>query len=339
MTGAEPGQVVAQPPSAPDPMFIERCKKLAGRRLLGPAARLFRAQTGCLLHVAWAPCGALRWDGMPPSFCTNDCPPRVRRKSGLADGPCIEFDHGHLDRMLSSGARSHGFRCPLHIRTIARKIQAGDVLLGIAFFQTDEGRTEGGPSAGDLKRMRGLLEFIVHDTVETVMAEIGREMIGRMKEELLASRRTEENLRNALHDVVPAIDGKSAAPQGSTHGELLVSRMVDYANTLYCRPIGLAAFAGEIGMNLSYLSHLFSTTMGMPFRTYLRRLRMDRARGLLSDPLQRISDVAYAVGYTDPNRFRLDFKEHTGLPPSRWRERFVAVETGGGSNDPTGDPK
>lgn len=320
--GQRGGSIAPAVPRGEDPTFVERCKKLAGERLLGPGATLFREQTGLRLHVAWAPCGVLSWDEFSPEFCTRTCPPEVRGRPG--DARCAEFDHNHLRHLLSGPSRSRGFVCPFHVRTVACKIQAGDLLLGIAFFQSFEPPKNGAghPPAGDLQRMRHLLNFVVHDAVETVMARIGREMIDGMKEELAAMRRKEDAECAFPHGAAGEHD--STGLESRSHADLIVRRILDYANALYGRPIGLAGFADEVGMNLSYLSHLFSTTMGMPFRSYLRQLRMDRARRLLADPMQRISDIAYAVGYSDPNRFRLDFKRMTGLPPSKWRERFAS---------------
>ncbi|MCP5544551.1 MAG: helix-turn-helix transcriptional regulator [Akkermansiaceae bacterium] len=303
-----------------DAPFLERCKKLASDRLLGPAARMFRDQAGCPLHVAWTPCGALGWDGFEPVFCSETCPSEAR--SSMSGGRCAAFDHQRLLQMLTARDGSHGFLCPLDVRTIACKIVAGGRLLGIAFFQIDERHDCRSPA--EIRKMRELLKFVVHDTVETVLAEVERGMIERMRDELETSRKVERGLRSTLHRMARAIDETTADPEAHEHADLVVNRMLEYADSLYCRPIGLAGFAERTGMNLSYLSHLFSVKMGMPFRTYLRRLRLDRARHLLSDPMQRISEVAYAVGYTDPNRFRLDFKSHTGLAPTKWRERFAA---------------
>ena len=76
--------------------------------------------------------------------------------------------------------------------------------------------------------------------------------------------------------------------------------------------------------NVAHLSAMFSATIGLPFRTYLKELRLAQARALLRDPFKRISEVAYATGYQHPNRFRLDFKASTGLSPSAWREALAA---------------
>ena len=82
----------------------------------------------------------------------------------------------------------------------------------------------------------------------------------------------------------------------------------------------MAEVAVFLGLCESYCSSLFSSSVGIPFRSYLNRLRMEKAQDLLMDPRLRISDVAFAVGHQDPNSFRQAFEKYTGLSPSVWRE-------------------
>jgi two-component system response regulator YesN len=72
--------------------------------------------------------------------------------------------------------------------------------------------------------------------------------------------------------------------------------------------------------NAAYLSDLFSHAVGLPFKAYLTELRLEKAKELLVDPKYNVNEVAQAVGYAGADRFRLAFKQHTGLAPSRWRE-------------------
>lgn len=51
---------------------------------------------------------------------------------------------------------------------------------------------------------------------------------------------------------------------------------------------------------------------------YLRVLRMKKAAELLKEGTKNISEVAYAVGYDNPNYFSKRFKEHFGVPPSQY---------------------
>ena len=96
--------------------------------------------------------------------------------------------------------------------------------------------------------------------------------------------------------------------------------MIERIELDYGKPITLQHYARELGMNAAYVSALFSRAMGVPFKTYLTRLRLRKAKELLGDPAKTVSEVAYAVGYASENRFRLAFKKAIGLCPRLWRE-------------------
>ncbi|MGD7653911.1 MAG: helix-turn-helix transcriptional regulator [Verrucomicrobiales bacterium] len=303
-----------------DAAFVEHCKSLARSRLAGPAARLFKEQTGAPLRVIWSPKANLDWEDTTPAFLSDSCPDVP--VPAAPDQLCTLADHCHLLGLLKSRHCSGEFVCHAGIRTIARKITPADFLLGIAFCQIHEYPATGTPRLRtDLPKLRNLLRFVVHDAEETVLSISGRELIDRLCDELTASRNEERNLRSVIRRMAPAISGIHHPEQPRSHRELLVARMLEYAENHYGQPLGLDDLAREMRMNRSYLSHLFSTSMGIPFRSYVKQLRMDRARELLTHPQLRIADVAYRVGYTDPNRFRLDFKQHTALAPSKWRTR------------------
>lgn len=96
--------------------------------------------------------------------------------------------------------------------------------------------------------------------------------------------------------------------------------MLDYLQIHSHRPVQLGEVAAALQMNASYLSSLFSATMGMSFHHYLEELRLTRARELLRDPTRRISEVASDVGYSCPSHFWRAFKAHVGFSPRMWRD-------------------
>src|ERR1035441_7544868 len=101
--------------------------------------------------------------------------------------------------------------------------------------------------------------------------------------------------------------------------------MLDFVHHHYHRPISLEDLASAMRMNASYLSALFSQTAGVTFHQFLEEVRLSKAKELLRDPRNRVREVAYAVGYANPNYFRDAFKAHVGLPPSAWRESAPAA--------------
>jgi transcriptional regulator GlxA family with amidase domain len=86
-------------------------------------------------------------------------------------------------------------------------------------------------------------------------------------------------------------------------------------------PLTLREVARKAGASASHLSALFAAQYGVSPMQYLQRLRLDRARSLLSNPYLRIHEVAAACGYEDVNYFTRLFRSRFGIPPGRWRRK------------------
>jgi AraC-like DNA-binding protein len=127
-------------------------------------------------------------------------------------------------------------------------------------------------------------------------------------------------------DLLNQQPGGPASPRAliSPHAKQVVDEILAYVHQHYTRPLHLGDVAAAFNMNAAYLSDRFSTVAGVTFHHYLEQLRLAQAQELLRDPSVRVSEVAYAVGYTDPNTFRQAFKARLGLPPSAWRTRSGA---------------
>ncbi len=76
-----------------------------------------------------------------------------------------------------------------------------------------------------------------------------------------------------------------------------------------------------VHLTSSYTCTLFKTETGTTLNQYLTEYRIRRARFLLSDPRNKIADIASLVGYSDSNYFGKTFKKSMGLSPSEYREQ------------------
>jgi len=83
--------------------------------------------------------------------------------------------------------------------------------------------------------------------------------------------------------------------------------------------LSLADLARELGVSKYHLSYRFKKAVGVTFRSYVLRARIERAKGLLQDGHQSVTDVAFMVGFNDLARFDKLFKRHMGLTPSAYR--------------------
>lgn len=84
----------------------------------------------------------------------------------------------------------------------------------------------------------------------------------------------------------------------------------------------VAALAEELGCTRQYLAAAFRAHVGVPPKTLARVLRCQRAIRLLEQGAARdLATLAAECGYADQAHLSRDFRQLTGLPPSRWPGR------------------
>lgn len=77
--------------------------------------------------------------------------------------------------------------------------------------------------------------------------------------------------------------------------------------------------AKTFGYSPRYLQNLFREKVGMGFRDYLDRLRINEAQSLLVNTDQSIESISFSVGYESQRSFFRKFKDKTGMTPGEWR--------------------
>lgn len=73
--------------------------------------------------------------------------------------------------------------------------------------------------------------------------------------------------------------------------------------------------------NYSYLSTLFTQFEHLPIEKFWVRLKIERAKELLEEPQNTISQIAFRLGYSSSQYFSNQFNSITGIPPSQWRSQ------------------
>ena len=84
-------------------------------------------------------------------------------------------------------------------------------------------------------------------------------------------------------------------------------------------PISLDRAAGVVGLEPKYLSAFFRQKAGLCYTEWLRGLRIQKAIELLDRSDQRITDLAFTVGFQDLRTFERWFKRSTGFTPRDYR--------------------
>lgn len=95
-----------------------------------------------------------------------------------------------------------------------------------------------------------------------------------------------------------------------------------YIRANYCNDsFSLNELCSHIFMSISYFSATFKQHTGETFIEYLTRLRLEKAKELLTITQLKTYDIAARVGYADPQYFSVIFKRNVGITPKEYRHR------------------
>lgn len=101
----------------------------------------------------------------------------------------------------------------------------------------------------------------------------------------------------------------------------LIDQVIQYLNENYNDNINLNTVSDYFEKNNSYLSVLFKKATGEKFIDFLTNIRIEKAKKLLLDLDNKVSDIANQVGYTNPKHFNVVFKKVVGMTPRQFRNK------------------
>ena len=116
-----------------------------------------------------------------------------------------------------------------------------------------------------------------------------------------------------------------AAAGGSLHPNAL-SRVLDFIHGSPDAEITLADLAQIAQVSRFHFSRLFKRSTGSSPMAYVERVRMLRARELLSVPNTSIASVAALIGFSDQSHFGRRFKLYFGTTPSNYVSQLTDRE-------------
>ncbi len=100
---------------------------------------------------------------------------------------------------------------------------------------------------------------------------------------------------------------------------MAVQKVLDLIENRLDDPPTLGELARLSDLSRSYFSPIFKEVVGMGLQDYLFQARINKAKNLLSDINLTIKQIAYKVGFKDPDHFSRTFKKKTGVTPTNWR--------------------
>lgn len=100
----------------------------------------------------------------------------------------------------------------------------------------------------------------------------------------------------------------------------IFSRILFYVSTHYNEDISLKDLSKRFNYTSQHISLMFKKYLNTNYYTYLTKLRLDRARLLLTSTHRRVLDIALECGFSSEHSFIGHFKKMYGMTPTQYRK-------------------
>ncbi|GLX71523.1 response regulator [Paenibacillus glycanilyticus] len=101
----------------------------------------------------------------------------------------------------------------------------------------------------------------------------------------------------------------------------IIKEIEEYVNAHLDRSIELREVADRFSFSPNYLGHLFKEESGVTFSEFVIRQRLAKAHEMLQDPVRKVYEVAFSVGYKNLTHFNKLFRDAYGLSPNEFRRQ------------------
>ncbi len=114
-----------------------------------------------------------------------------------------------------------------------------------------------------------------------------------------------------------------------SEGNELILSIQEYINSNYHDPdLCLTKISDEFGISENYFSYLFKKEVSENFSIYLERLRMAKAKEIITESDAGLSTLYQYIGYNNAASFRRAFKKNFGVSPKEMRDNVNAKQHG-----------
>ena len=100
----------------------------------------------------------------------------------------------------------------------------------------------------------------------------------------------------------------------------VLRKALDYLKLRIANPPSAVQLSEAVGVSRATLDRLFAAHLGRSMHDEVTRMRLSRAKGMLSDGAATIRETAAACGFCNAGHFITVFRQTVGVTPGRWRE-------------------
>lgn len=104
-------------------------------------------------------------------------------------------------------------------------------------------------------------------------------------------------------------------------GKGKLQQVLDYIEAHLTEEIKLTEIAAVAGLSQYHFARLFKESVGISPNRYVNRCRIEKAKQLLNQQQQTVSNVAKVCGFSNSSYFIKQFRQITGVTPKVYQER------------------
>lgn len=192
--------------------------------------------------------------------------------------------------------------------------------------------------AASIAKYPELIPFLYQGYVDFVFTEQEFAHISGLIERLTRLHQnrtlgTMERIRGALLELIgfavethaPALQSLSESRAYMQGRSDALQRVLKFIDENLHHDISLNEVAHATFLSHNYLSQLLKKQTGMAFIEWITARRMEQAQHLLAHTVERISEIANTVGFTDDAYFTRRFRQKFGQSPSEYRKSMHAT--------------
>jgi AraC-like DNA-binding protein len=180
-------------------------------------------------------------------------------------------------------------------------VMVGEMLLEIDGASAPSGETPRGISSTP---MTPELASAVIRLLECLRCPTDSRLLGR------------QMVREVVYRVLRGEQGKALYALASRDDQFTrIARVLKHIHAEYAQPLGTEELARRAGMSVSVFHHHFKLVTACSPLQYLKRIRLDRARTLMTVHGYNAGQAARAVGYESASQFGREFKRLFGATP------------------------
>jgi transcriptional regulator GlxA family with amidase domain len=117
----------------------------------------------------------------------------------------------------------------------------------------------------------------------------------------------------------------AGARRPQRHDDAVIAQVQRWTADNYHAENPVALMTAHSGLSPRTFTRRFRAATGYAPIDYVQTLRIEEAKQLLEAEKSPVDEIAFEVGYEDPNSFRRIFKRLVGVTPARYRQRFARI--------------